>query len=253
MFYNINGAVYSVSGVYALRGRPIRLTEKSRDYSVLSLRIKGNTTFYCAEKTLKALDGTVTYIPKNVGYSRVTEDNEEMVVIRISVFGDDISEIKTFDSCQELQPFFETALREWERGSAVRYERCMVQLYRILETLHMKSHDSISEPPSAIKAGVMHLQTSFRDPELTVEKLASLSCVSSTYFRKIYKAHYGVAPIKALTELRFTYAKELLASGYYTVTETALSSGFSDTKYFRTAFKAKYGITPNEYIKEHNR
>jgi AraC-like DNA-binding protein len=95
------------------------------------------------------------------------------------------------------------------------------------------------------------LHSSFRDPDLSISRLAEVCSVSEVYFRRIYGERFGISPLKALLNLRFDYAKRLLRSGYYTISQTAELSGFTDVKYFRTAFKARYGITPTQYYKKH--
>ena len=47
--------------------------------------------------------------------------------------------------------------------------------------------------------------------------------------------------------LRIEYAKELIHSKYYTISQCAEMSGFSDAKYFSTVFKKYTGIPPSKY------
>ena len=148
-----------------------------------------------------------------------------------------------------IKKIFETILKEWESGSKTRINRCNAQLYRIFEQIQIKDQSAEQDPPKSIKEGAERLRSDFRNPALTIDGLARMCHVSGTYFRRVYKDFYGISPMQALADLRFAYAKELLATGYFSVKEIALSSGFSDVKYFRRAFKVKYGLTPNEYIK----
>ena len=92
-----------------------------------------------------------------------------------------------------------------------------------------------------------YLNAHYRDAELNVAYLASLCHVSEVYFRRVYHECFGTSPWQSILELRFSYACELLQSGYYTVKEIAVRSGFPDVKYFRTAFGKRYGCTPTAY------
>jgi two-component system response regulator YesN len=80
-----------------------------------------------------------------------------------------------------------------------------------------------------------------------ISELAALSGVSDTYFRRLFLETYGERPLDYLNRLRIGYARELLISGYYSTTEVALRSGFSDPKYFSTVFKRITGETPTEF------
>ena len=47
--------------------------------------------------------------------------------------------------------------------------------------------------------------------------------------------------------MRIKKAKDLLQTGYFTIKETALKSGFDNVKYFSTLFKKEVGCSPSEY------
>ena len=71
--------------------------------------------------------------------------------------------------------------------------------------------------------------------------------ITPEYFRKIFKTYYGVSPIKYINTLKITHAKELLASGMYSVTEAALQSGYTDMSYFSREFKKATEKSPCNY------
>ena len=73
--------------------------------------------------------------------------------------------------------------------------------------------------------------------------------MSDTYFRRLFFREFGTTPLRYLTDLRISYAKELLSSGYYTVRQVAANVGFEDAKYFCTVFRKKCGCTPSEFAK----
>jgi AraC-like DNA-binding protein len=48
--------------------------------------------------------------------------------------------------------------------------------------------------------------------------------------------------------MRINYAKELIKSGEYSITEIAIISGFCDVSYFSREFKKAIGVTPKDYL-----
>lgn len=85
------------------------------------------------------------------------------------------------------------------------------------------------------------------DKQITLEKLAYLSDMSVTNFRREWSRRYGVTPLKYRDSLRLQYAKEYLNCGYYSVTEVARRCGFDDVSYFVRFFNKKTGTTPGQY------
>ena len=77
--------------------------------------------------------------------------------------------------------------------------------------------------------------------------LASLCDISEDYLRKIFHNTYRTTPVKYINELKMQYAKELLATGEYSVGEAALLSGFEDAAYFSREFHRVFGVTPAKY------
>jgi AraC-like DNA-binding protein len=100
--------------------------------------------------------------------------------------------------------------------------------------------------------GAELINSDFSSPDLTVEAAAAASSVSPEYFRRIYKAVYGMAPHKAIEERRIDKACRLLEAGYFNISRVAEECGFSDAKYFSTLFRKRTGLSPRGYKKRYN-
>ena len=251
MFYDNKNISYKLLGVFYVERKRRDVEDKNRRHTAISYRIKGGSSFITDNKELKTDDGSVTFIPAGVDYRHKSESEEKLIVVHLEASADSSSGIEILNGKIGLESSFRALLEAWESGKKSSYNRAMSCFYSILERL-----SEIEEQPpsySAIDKGVELLHSSFRDPELSISRLAEECSVSEVYFRRIYGERFGVSPLKALLNLRFGYAKRLLSSGYYTISQTAELSGFSDVKYFRTAFKARYGITPTEYVKKAQR
>ncbi len=93
-----------------------------------------------------------------------------------------------------------------------------------------------------------YIQANFKK-EISIEKLAERLGLSPSYFRKLFKDAYGMAPQQYITTLRINTAKDLLLSGEVNITEASHLSGFDDIYYFSTLFKKQIGLSPTQYIK----
>jgi len=80
-------------------------------------------------------------------------------------------------------------------------------------------------------------------------KMAQRLNVSESYFKKIFKRMYGVAPYQTYLETKFACAKWLLQSGDYKVHEIANLLGYSQSAKFVQKFREHVGQTPKNYAR----
>ena len=80
-----------------------------------------------------------------------------------------------------------------------------------------------------------------------VEDVASFVGLSRSQLFRIFKAQCGRSPQSVLGELRLSHAKQLLASTGLSLTEVALSSGFSSAARLGEVFRDALETTPTEY------
>ncbi len=91
-----------------------------------------------------------------------------------------------------------------------------------------------------------YIDTKYAD-EISIEQLSGYLGIERSYFSHIFKKYVGVSPQKYLVDLRLTKAAELISSYHYTVSEAALSTGYSDIVNFSRMFKRRFGVCPSMY------
>ena len=247
MLYNPNKSAYELLGAYHVRRKPTPLSwDKNRKYAALAYRLKGSSRFYSGDETFSMGDGDFIYIPAGADYQHEGGE-EELFVIHLLCHNETQRQIIHGHGTKEVERAFRQVVTLWQENRS--YNRTMASLYQLFEVLEGLSgaHPTV---PAVIAPGAEMLERDFRNPELTVAKLADACFISQVYFRRLYLQHFGVSPLEAILSLRFAYAKDLLRSGYYTQKQVADLSGFSDVKYFRTAFKKHFGCTPSGFCKK---
>lgn len=81
---------------------------------------------------------------------------------------------------------------------------------------------------------------------LHVEDLARTAGMSRFHFSRAFQAATGRSPYRYLQEVRLQHAAAMLNHGHVSVTEAALSSGFTDLGRFGRMFRQAYGVTPGQ-------
>ncbi len=89
-----------------------------------------------------------------------------------------------------------------------------------------------------------------RDPDLSMEALAGLACLSLYHFHRVFTAVVGEAPGEMCRRLRMQRAAWQLCYTEASVTSIALGAGLGSSQAFAKAFRRHYGCTPGEFRRD---
>lgn len=85
---------------------------------------------------------------------------------------------------------------------------------------------------------------------ITLDEVANLIHLSSSYFSSLFKREVGVNFSKYLNQVRIEESKKLLKDTDYSILQIAMEVGFEDQSYFTKVFKNNVGITPKEFRRD---
>lgn len=94
------------------------------------------------------------------------------------------------------------------------------------------------------------LNANYQRTDFHIEDVASFVGLSRSQLFRIFKAQCGRPPQSILGELRLSHARRLLASTTLSLTEVALSSGFSSAARLGEVFRQELDTTPTAYREE---
>ena len=223
-----------------------------RPYHSLSFRTHGSAHFAVGKINDKVSEGDVLYMPAGVGYELKTGENRLYAVNFEAQFDgiytpERIEVMRPTDSAV-MENAFRSMYEAWTVKKPGYYFKTMSAFYKILSILEKEQYKTASSDNyMRIKRSTDYMHSHYTEPDVQISALAGMSEMSDTYFRRLFFEVFGVRPLDYLNGLRISYACELLISGYYSTTEVALRSGFSDPKYFSTVFKRIKGETPTEF------
>ncbi|MBI4491110.1 MAG: helix-turn-helix transcriptional regulator [Deltaproteobacteria bacterium] len=83
--------------------------------------------------------------------------------------------------------------------------------------------------------------------EISLEKAARMAGLERKYFSTFFHRKVGVGFKHWLTRVRIARAIDLIKTKDRTITEIALSAGFTDLRTFERAFKKYTNLTPREF------
>lgn len=136
--------------------------------------------------------------------------------------------------------------------SAMRKAIGQVETMRQLKasTSGLKGEEGEGKNAILIAKVKQYLKTNYMNFGLSLESVADLIGVSSSYLSVLFKKEAEINFIDYLTDLRISAAKELLKDPLRSAGEIAEKTGFESSSYFTRAFKRKTGMTPTEYRRQ---
>lgn len=190
--------------------------------------------------------GEILYFPK--GSSYVVEKFSEGGTYAVNF---DIDEpisaepfLCRFRDPREIKRLFAAAVRQYEgRADSDYFIRGTV--YQLLYAIRTEQRESMSKSASGILFPAMEYLRDHGAQEVYIPDLARMCGISETYFRRVFRKTYGVAPVVYLNRLRYERALRLLRSGEYTVHTVADLTGFPDDSSFSRFFKKMSGSAPS--------
>lgn len=256
MFFSDSELVLELLGIFKIR-RESYIVEKSnpRSYDTLSMRRYGSGKFEFENQELSVSKNELLYISSNAVYSQKTDGEEIIAVHFINYNKKDKTGIEIFlpDNPDELYAELEKMYEIWSERKTGYRQKCTSMLYDILYSAAQKLEERsfpTQEVNRIMNKAINYIHQHYKEEQILISELAKSLFISDTYFRRLFKKSYGISPNQYIIALKLEYASQMLASGFYSVTEVSMLAGFPDSKYFSRLFKKRFFKTPSEYKKE---
>lgn len=237
-----------VEGVSARRGE-----YTDRFSHAFVCKLSGESTYDFGSRILSLRAGEVLFIPKGASYTvRQTSPGESRYLL-MNFDGEIAGAVPRICS---LEGFTDAGLirkdfaQLWLLGGQAERYRCISVFYNVLSLLTRMEGARYADAGrlGVIRPAVDYLREHLFDSALRPGELHRLCGVSDTYFRRIFKANFGVGPQEYVTNKRLAQAAAIISGGDFdSIQQVALSVGFSDPLYFSRMFARRYGSSPSNY------
>lgn len=111
----------------------------------------------------------------------------------------------------------------------------------------ISKNQTTDEAETVISRAVDYIQNNYTSAEISLEKVAQASYVSSAYLNRLFNKKKGCTVMEFVKNIRIEHAKVLLRQSEQTIEEIAEKVGYNSRSYFSKLFKKEVGVSPNEY------
>ena len=247
MIFEQESVSFQIQDILYLEQGRCKSHNAKRSYAALSFRLKADTAIAYGNKRLEFTDHHIAFFPPNTEYVRITRQ-DVLIAVHIKNVDYQTAEIEQFlpENPGKYERLFRELLACWnQKGIAYKHESAAI-LNRIFAELYKDNHKN-DYADSKIEASIRYIQGNCLKKDFSLVIAAEKSFVSETYFRKLFKEIFGVAPKKYVIRKRIHHAAFLIGAGYYTLGEIAELCGYRDYKHFLTEFKKEMGVSPTQY------
>ncbi len=107
---------------------------------------------------------------------------------------------------------------------------------------------SATEKKSVLEQVLKYIDENYRDPELSLARVAKAVGYNSKYLSHLFKNELGRGFSDYVTLVRTDHAVFLIGQGVTSVKNLAILCGYSDSLYFSKVFRKVIGLSPRDYI-----
>jgi AraC-like DNA-binding protein len=115
--------------------------------------------------------------------------------------------------------------------------------YILLELLNVLAYDNKNDH---VKKAIKYINDNVLSP-ISLSEVSEHIHLSKEYTASIFKKETQKTVTEYITERKMLYAKELLLSGSFSLSEISANLGYDNYGYFSVTFKKYYGISPVKY------
>ncbi len=242
--------VYSATAMYNEENLPFE--RKNRPCWAVLIKYEGETVYRANGKEFVSNAENMVILPKGSNYSWqcikaghffVIEFDSQLQVDEIFVFP-----IK--NSQKMLSKFRAIEQKRLIKKPFYQIESIKETYSIILELLQsLEQSYTPSSKEQKLLPAIEYIGQNYAN-KITNDQLADICGLSTVYFRKLFTKVFGVPPINYVIGVRIKKAKEMLKSDFSSITDIALSLGYTNIYDFSRDFKKHVGVAPSKFIEK---
>ena len=239
--------VHSASTLYTPQNTKLKRNDRQR-WAVV-IKYEGETVYTSGEKCFLSNLAHVVILPKGCSYDWQCTRSGHFSIIEFEsepTFYEPIS-LSGKNGEKILKMFKDLEYKRNLKKPMVEVESIR-DTYTILLALTQEMSERYlpTEKQQKIAPAIEYISQHYNE-NITNDALATITGLSTVYFRKLFTSIMGVSPITYVHRFRIEKAKEMLKSDYGTLSDMAQSLGYTSLYDFSRDFKKHTGVAPSKY------
>ena len=215
----------------------------SHSYHQLVLPLRGVINIDVEGYTGKVTPSECVIIKKGNMHHFTADAQARFVVADMDELPDNLllSDTIVFSISHTLQRFLSFVEVQLEHQVNKALEQISYRMF--FELMHQQA--SLKQLNNRIRLAVEFIESHITE-DLVICRLASVSCLSPTQFKKLFKEQVGLTAAQYVTKLRMEKAQALLIHTDYPLQIVAEQVGYADLSAFSRRFSQYFGLSPSK-------
>jgi len=219
----------------------------------MHLAFRGNAVLQTAGKQYTLTPGTLFFTSPYQPYELI--DDEKFTYLYITFDGPGVPKLmeqfgiskdrSVFPNFGHLTDFWMTSIRR-VNPTNIHVLTESVLLHTLSYVEQFQKAPTITSSPQ-FDAVLQYINNNFRDPELSISKVAGIFCFSNKYFSALFSKNMQMKFTDYLSQIRINHAVTLMKEKPLPVNVLAVKCGYSDPFYFSKVFKRVTGLSPSQF------
>lgn len=205
-------------------------------------------------RVLHVHKNSLFYLPKGSSYYVDTDHSGECLVINFEADVSDVPFGVTLRNSESTMHNFKKAADAWRNKDDMRVIIAMRAVYDAIYQIDKEiRRQYVSGKQTALLIPALEkIEQCFTENDLSISHLASLCGISEAYFRRLFLNTLGISPKEYILQKRIEYAKVLLRSGDFSITEISALCGYVAPSHFSKEFSKRVGVPPSQFLQGEN-
>ncbi len=225
---------------------------KNRPCWAVVIKYEGETVYYQGNKKIVSNVNNMVILPKSCDYEWHCTKAGHFSIIEFDcdMCSSDILNFPIKNGEKILKIFKSLEYKRLTKQPLYALESIKETYSIILKLLSQSNEIYVSHQKTEKLFPAIDYISKNYNQDIRNDYLAELTGFSTVYFRKLFTEVYGISPINYIKNARIKKAKEMLHSDYSSITDIAISLGYSNIYDFSRDFKKQTGISPTQYAKQ---
>lgn len=231
-----------------------------RDHYVIHYIIKGQGIYRCENKQYELVENQGFLIPPNKSTFYKANDKNPWEYYWVGFHGSDAKKLLSLINLNEDSLIFtydkDNKVEEILRNlyfSSKQYESreyaMLGYLYLFFSKMLSKSQYARKPSEEYIQKAVEYMENNYTYP-INVTNIAKHVGIERSYLYRLFQSEFQCSVYDYFLNLRLDKAQHMMINSNISITQIAISHGFTNVSHFSKVFKKKYGMCPNNYKKK---